>query len=161
MVSTKGILAFIGLIILPDFTLACLPGMTPHSHARRSEPAEIQNRDQPPLPSGITALKNVRVFDGYKIHRPGTVVFNGTTIIDSHFETEADKVIDGKRGVLLPGLIESHAHPESIQHLEMLASWGVTTVMNMACHNYNLCDSLKGQIGLTDFKTAGNPAQGM
>lgn len=159
MPSTKKILAFVGLVLLPSNTLGCLPGMS-HSHANDNEAPALQIREQPPVATGITALKNVRVFDGHEIHRPGAVVFNGSTLIDNEFESQADRVIDGKGGVLLPGLIESHAHPGSIDDLKKLISWGVTTVMSMACHNYALCDSLRNQVGLTDYRTAGQPAQG-
>ena len=134
--------------------------MTHHAdHAQES--SSLRPGEQPPQRSLVTALTNVHVSDGYGMHdRLSTIVFNGSSIIDSEHAEKADEVIDGKGGALLPGLIESHAHPLTYEHLEMLSGCGVTTVMNMACQNYTLCSLLKDQKGFTDFKTAGQPAQG-
>ena len=42
--------------------------------------------------------------------------------------------------------------------LEQLASFGVTTALDMACAPPELVDSLRGVPGLTDIRSAGTPA---
>jgi hypothetical protein len=70
------------------------------------------------------AINNVRVFDGYRLLDPATVVIDGGLIgVDP---TGAEN-IDGAGGVLLPGLLDSHCHPENITHLKDLSRFGVTT----------------------------------
>lgn len=105
-------------------------------------------------PTCKTALTDVRVFDGWRIREPSTVVIDGDSIT---FDPRGN-TIDGEGGVLLPGLIDSHIHLSSLASLETLSSYGVTTVMNMGCTNYTLCAALRDQIGLTSFITAGEGA---
>ncbi|KAJ6598164.1 hypothetical protein DFH09DRAFT_903579 [Mycena vulgaris] len=102
-----------------------------------------------------TAIKNVRVFDGYKLLPLGTVFIDGG-VIAPHLEG-AD-VVDGNGGVLLSGLIEAHAHPSSVANLESLASYGVTTVIAASCYPHAVCASLKNQTHLTDVRFAGMSA---
>ena len=66
-----------------------------------------------------------------------------------------DQTIDGDGGVLIPGLIDSHAHPANLTHLQQFVSYGVTTVMSMMCTPEPNCNTLRGQTGLADFHTAG------
>ena len=100
------------------------------------------------------ALTNVKVFDGTSILPPSTVIIDGPRIgLNGNFTV--DETIDGQGGVLLPGLIDSHAHPANITHLEELVSYGVTTVMNMGCGPEPACNTLRGQTGVADFYTAG------
>jgi imidazolonepropionase-like amidohydrolase len=81
------------------------------------------------------------------------VVIDGDKIT---FDTRhVQKTIDGKGGVLLPGLIDSHIHLSTVSSLEVLSSYGVTTAMSMGCDNYTLCKAFREQIGLTSFFTAG------
>jgi imidazolonepropionase-like amidohydrolase len=56
--------------------------------------------------------------------------------------------------------MDGHAHPSDEFSLQNLTSYGVTTVFNMACHNYTFCREAKSFKGLTSFITAGTPAQG-
>jgi imidazolonepropionase-like amidohydrolase len=110
-------------------------------------------RSQSPRPTGKTALTNVRVFDGWSIGEPSTVVINGDSIT---FDlNNIQSTVDGEGGVLLPGLIDSHIHITSLASLQTLSSYGVTTAMNMGCSNYTLCSALRNQVGLTSFFTAG------
>ena len=67
-------------------------------------------------------------------------------------------VIDGEGGVLLPGLIDAHVHLRDRHTLEQLASFGVTTALDMACAPPELMNSLRGAHGLTDIRSAGTPA---
>lgn len=141
---------------------ACLPGMvrrdTSNSTTSSNNTSEFQIRVAPRLPRTKTALINARIFDGYEIQPASTLVFDGDTIVAD--QSNVDITVDGQGGILLPGLIDSHCHPTTYQDLESLSSYGVTTAMSMACHNYQVCAALRNQVGLTGFFTAGQPAQG-
>ncbi|KFY39839.1 hypothetical protein V494_03795 [Pseudogymnoascus sp. VKM F-4513 (FW-928)] len=148
---------FVAALLWPSVT-GCLSG---HRHEISASHIETQlellrTRSQSTAPTGKIALKNVRVFDGWRIREPSTVIIDGDTIT---FDTRnVRNTIDGEGGVLLPGLIDSHIHLSSLASLETLSSYGVTTVMNMGCTNYTLCSALRDQIGLTSFITAGEGA---
>ena len=60
--------------------------------------------------------------------------------------------------MLLPGLIDAHVHLRDRRTLEQLASFGVTTALDMACAPPELVNSLRGVPGLTDIRSAGTPA---
>jgi hypothetical protein len=105
-----------------------------------------------------TALVNVRVWDGYQILGPDTVFFENDTIVP--FLTAADVVVDGQGGILLPGFIDSHVHPDTIAALEDLASFRASTVFTMACYDYNVCSSLRNQVGLSQYFSSGIAAHG-
>ena len=104
-----------------------------------------------------TAVRNVRVFDGRRLLPPGTVVLEEGRIAAG---TATDRVrsIDGRGGVLLPGLIDAHVHLHGSENLEQLAAFGVTTALDMACAPPRFVDSLRGLAGLTDIRSAGTPA---
>ena len=119
-------------------------------------PVEVQIRDVARPKKTKVALTNVRVFDGYSIRRPSTVIIDGEFI--SNDSRNVDSTVDGNGGVLIPGLIESHAHPETISHLETLSSYGITTVMSMSCSNDTICDPLRNQVGLASFYSSLVPA---
>ena len=100
------------------------------------------------------ALTNVRVFDGTTILPPSTVIIDGPRI-GLNGNITVDETIDGGGGTLIPGLIEAHAHPLNITHLQQFVSYGVTTVMGMSCNPEPVCNTLRGQTGLADLHTAG------
>ncbi len=102
-----------------------------------------------------TAVTNVRVFDGRRLRPPGTVVIEAGRISSA---PGGALVIDGEGGVLLPGLIDAHVHLRDRHTLEQLASFGVTTALDMACAPPELMNSLRGAPGLTDIRSAGTPA---
>lgn len=136
---------------------SCSPQLRDASHVE-AQLQQIQARSQthPKKPTGKTALRNVRIFDGWSIGRPTTLVIDGDSI---SFDTrDVQENIDGEGGVLLPGLIHSHIHVNSLASLETTSRYGITTVLNMGCSNYTLCAALRGQIGLTSFITAGEGA---
>ena len=58
-------------------------------------------------------------------------VFFGGDIICSSSDGEV-RVIDGTGCTLLPGLIDSHIHLNSIDNLSDAAKYGVTTMLDMA-----------------------------
>ncbi|VUC26685.1 unnamed protein product [Clonostachys rosea] len=102
------------------------------------------------------AIDNVKVFDGWNLLPPSTVIIDGTVIGDDASHVTAR--IDGQGGVLLPGFIDSHAHPRNNTDLEALTSYGVTTAFQMACFTKDQCSALEGQKGLVDLRRGTSPA---
>jgi imidazolonepropionase-like amidohydrolase len=102
-----------------------------------------------------TAVTNVRVFDGRRLLPPGTVVIEGGRIGS---DASGAGIVDGRGGVLLPGLIDAHVHLYGRSTLEQLAGFGVTTALDMGCAPPELVNSLRGARGLTDIRSAGTPA---
>ncbi|KAJ7852812.1 hypothetical protein B0H14DRAFT_2759428 [Mycena olivaceomarginata] len=142
--------------ILPLILVALLsshPGYScPHGeHSASSFEEGVGN----PKSTGKTAIKNVRVFDGEKLLPLGTIFINGERIVPY---VEGAEVIDGNGGTLLSGLIDAHTHPVSVDHLELLASYGVTTTIVASCYPNAVCDSLKNHTGLTDVRFSGMSA---
>ncbi|KAJ2963313.1 hypothetical protein NQZ79_g1749 [Umbelopsis isabellina] len=97
------------------------------------------------------ALTNVRVFDGNKICDPSTVVIDGDKI---GTDTEGATTIDCEGAVLLPGLIDAHIHLSDYKNLQDLSSHGVTTGLDMATADLQLLNSLRGQKGVADVRSA-------
>lgn len=106
-------------------------------------------------PVGKTALTNVRVFDGAALSEPATVVIDGGVI---GTDPAGAEVIDGDGGVLLPGFIDAHIHLHDAATLDQLCAYGVTTALDMATWPSARVDSMRGQIGRTDIRSAGTPA---
>jgi imidazolonepropionase-like amidohydrolase len=102
-----------------------------------------------------TALTNVRVFDGRRLLDPGTVVIEADRI---GTDASGARVVDCAGSTLLPGLIDAHMHLHGRESLDQLSSAGVTTALDMASWPASLVDSLRGQPGLTDIRSAGLPA---
>jgi imidazolonepropionase-like amidohydrolase len=100
-------------------------------------------------------LKNVRVFDGYRLGEPSTVVIDGGFI---GTDPAGGYVIDAAGAALLPGFIDAHVHLLNEQELQQLAGFGVTTALDMAAWPPSLIDSLRNRPGVTDIRTAGIPA---
>jgi imidazolonepropionase-like amidohydrolase len=83
--------------------------------------------------SAVTAIRNVRVFDGKIIIPFATVVFSNGVITAAGASVnvpDSATVIDGTGKTLLPGLIDAHTHlfPGS---LERALRFGVTTELDM------------------------------
>jgi imidazolonepropionase-like amidohydrolase len=108
-----------------------------------------------PAAAGKTALTSVRVFDGQQLGPPETVVIEGDRI---GADPAGARIIDGGGCVLLPGLIDAHVHVRDRGTLERLASFGVTTVLDMANPSPAQVDSLRSVPGLTGLRSAGTPA---
>ncbi|EMR68990.1 putative amidohydrolase protein [Eutypa lata UCREL1] len=111
------------------------------------------------IPAAIskTAIQNVRVFDGNRFMEPRTVVLDGGNIVDSE---SIETTVDGSGQFLIPGFFDTHLHISTLAGLENATSYGLTTVMNMACRNCAACWPLRDQIGLASFFSAGIPATG-
>ncbi|WP_139994026.1 amidohydrolase family protein [Paenibacillus paridis] len=79
----------------------------------------------------ITAITNVRIFDGYQIIDPRHIVIKGESIISVGGDIPADAtIIDGENATLIPGLIDAHVHT-SIGGLRDALKFGVTTELEM------------------------------
>ncbi|WP_410671371.1 amidohydrolase family protein [Amycolatopsis sp. cmx-4-68] len=104
-----------------------------------------------------TVLRNARVFDGHALTEPRTVVIDGTVIGE---DPAGGREVDAGGATLLPGLIDTHVHLHVPENLGTLASWGVTTGLDMACWPVERVASLREVTGAADFRTAGLPAIG-
>ena len=134
------------------------------AHDNTEELARITARQQPPVGNGRTAITNVQIFNGNGLSVPSTVILTGEFITQigpsALTPVIGATIIDGQGGVLLPGLIDNHCHPERLSDITNSTSWGVTTAIGMACLSYSSCNALKNLNGLTSFITTGIPATG-
>lgn len=87
------------------------------------------------------ALRHVRIFDAWRFGEPSTMVIDGNSIA---FDARTVQVVlDGEwRGFLLPGLLVR------LDSLEILATYSVTTAVNIGCSNYALCSAFREQVRL-------------
>lgn len=106
-------------------------------------------------PSSKIAITNVRVFDGFQLTDPTTIVISHDKIINADAEDAVQ--IDGKGGTLLPGFIDAHCHVLRYEQLQNLARAGVTTALDMGSWPVEHVNSLRKQRGLTDYYSAGGP----
>ncbi|MFB7908276.1 amidohydrolase family protein [Kitasatospora sp. NPDC056076] len=110
-----------------------------------------------PVPAPRTALHRVRVFDGYRLSEPRTVVLEGPVI---GTDPAGAQGMDAHGAVLLPGLIDAHIHLDGAGNLEQLRSAGVTTAMDMATWQPQLVERLRALSGVSDFRSAMIPVVG-
>ncbi|KAH8889245.1 hypothetical protein GQ53DRAFT_748343 [Thozetella sp. PMI_491] len=104
-----------------------------------------------------TAITNVRIFDGRAIQPPSTVIIEGdkiSQICAIGQRCPAPTSFDAQGKTLLPGLIDSHAHPSNVTHLTNLTIFGVTTTVVAMCLTPELCASLRNHTGLTSLVLA-------
>jgi imidazolonepropionase-like amidohydrolase len=114
-----------------------------------------QQQDAARAPGGgKIALTNARVFDGRQLDHGRVVVIDGGRI---GTDPAGAQVVDCGGGVLLPGLIDAHVHLDGPGRLATLASYGVTTALDMASVPQET-SPLRGQAGQTDIRSAGIPA---
>lgn len=106
-----------------------------------------------------TALLDVRVFDGRRLTEPRTVVIDGA-VIGPDSDAGGAETVDARGMTLLPGLIDAHVHLHGSNNLARLASYGVTTALDMATWPPQLLASLRAVTGTTDIRSAGTPAIG-
>ncbi len=83
-----------------------------------------------------TAMINVTVWDGARTISPGFVLWEGDTITDVGRAdvvrfSSAVKLVDGKGGWVIPGLIDLHVHVDEVKTPEMFVRYGVTSVRDM------------------------------
>lgn len=141
---------------------ACSPDshLSHHIDIRALEDEAIARRQSIGAAQNITAIINVRVFNGYELLDPATVIIDGDKIGDPNGDYTVNTVVDGLGRILIPGLMDSHLHVSNITSLEQLSGYGITTAFNMACFSYLQCDAVRNQPGLTSIFTAGLPAIG-
>ena len=102
-----------------------------------------------------TAITNAKIFNGTNILRTGTVVFEDGLITD---KTSGEINIDGTGCTLLPGLIDSHVHLDSLHDLEAAALCGVTTMLDMATRSATAFNALRNHPGLPSIESCYLPA---
>jgi imidazolonepropionase-like amidohydrolase len=141
------------LAVFGHFSSSC-----PHHLASSDDLSTASVRRYAPTPQSKTAITNVRVFDGSCFTLPQTIFVDQGVITANGGNITT--TVDATGQFLIPGLIDSHIHISTVTGLENATSYGVTTVMNMACYNYTICSFLKKQEGLADFLSAGIPAIG-
>jgi imidazolonepropionase-like amidohydrolase len=107
-----------------------------------------------------SVLREVRVFDGERLGEPTTVVLDGAVIESVGGDAPGTPEVDGSGATLLPGLIDAHVHIGAPRDLDTLASWGVTTGLDMACWPAERVAAIRAADGGADFRTAGLPAIG-
>ncbi|MFB9467823.1 amidohydrolase family protein [Streptomyces cinereospinus] len=100
-----------------------------------------------------TAITDVRVFDGERLLEPGTVVIEGS-VLRAAGEARGARRVDGRGGVLLPGLIDTHVHLTDVATLKAFTAYGVTTALDMGTWPSSKVDALRGRVGLTDVRSA-------
>ncbi|OTA96742.1 hypothetical protein M434DRAFT_392682 [Hypoxylon sp. CO27-5] len=111
---------------------------------------------------GLTIIKHVRVFDGQDVSGPKTVVIEGSRIGDDALADDPDPsaaiVVDGTGCTLLPGLIDCHVHIRDEAQLAACATYGVTTVCDMACMPPEKYQKLRAAKGPTTWLSSSLPA---
>lgn len=116
------------------------------NHAARHPFAAVSRR---------IALDNVHVFDGKHFSPLRTVIIDGAFIGNN---ATGAKHIDGKGQYLLPGLIDTHCHPSTVDNLRQLTTFGVTTGLVQAITQEAMRASLLNHTGLTDLRFTIYPA---
>ncbi|KAJ6564643.1 hydrolase [Mycena capillaripes] len=150
------VLSLIAVALLASPAYSCPGLLAEHSARSYDEGLQIARSNNARRVNGAgsktlkTAITNVRVFDGEKLLPLGTVFIDGGVIVS---DAPGASVVNGNGGVLLSGLIDAHTHPLSVDHLEALASYGVTTAIVASC--YPVCDSLTNHSGLPDVRFSG------
>ncbi|UGQ45613.1 CIA30 family protein [Massilia endophytica] len=84
-----------------------------------------------PAFAASTLIRDVRVFDGQRMHEHRNVLIEDGRIADADYKGAAGPatVVDGKGRTLLPGLIDSHVH--AYRYLDLPLLFGVTTQVDM------------------------------
>ncbi|MCJ1447426.1 MAG: hypothetical protein MMC23_007937 [Stictis urceolatum] len=116
-----------------------------------------QRRQLPRPQTEALTLKNVTIFNGQKFEGPTQIGIKDGMIVKA---TDGDQELDCTGKFLIPGLIDCHCHPVTIEDIEKLNQNGVTTAMSMAGFTKEHMASIKGHAGLTDVLVAGIPATG-
>ena len=122
-----------------DFRSLTAQNIAARSAHRRSAPTRM-------------AITNVRVFDGSSLSPPRTVMVENGLIAgfcEGSDNCTAPQSYDGSGKTLLPGLMDSHAHPNKSSDLVSLTRYGVTTTVNAFCPDPMFCKSLTNHTGLT------------
>ncbi|WP_288381615.1 CIA30 family protein [uncultured Massilia sp.] len=79
-----------------------------------------------------TLVKDVRVFDGERVHAQRSVLFDKGVIVDANYRgavPSGARIVSGQGRTLLPGFIDAHTHAFRFHELPVL--FGVTTQIDM------------------------------
>lgn len=109
--------------------------------------------------AGYYTITNARVFDGETVLEADTVTIADGVISAIGQPPPPDaRVIDGRGGTLLPGLIDAHVHPTD-QGLRQALTFGVTTVVEMggAPRSHEDRARIAADDELADIRSAGLP----
>ncbi|WP_375399735.1 amidohydrolase family protein [uncultured Amnibacterium sp.] len=109
-----------------------------------------------PLPIGTATIRNVRVFDGTTVGAPSEV-----HIVDGVITERAapgSTAFDGGSAILLPGLIDAHAHVDRREQLDAMVAAGITTVLDMGAPDTAVLDGLRALPGLPQVRSSLAPA---
>lgn len=147
---------YLGSLVFLGSATACLHDQIRAPRSLDDELAALHKRQVPARVK--TAIRNVRVFNGFTVSHPQTVVIDGEHISTNDWDIEQN--IDARGGVLIPGLIDAHAHVQGVDGLQNMTSYGVTTIFNMGCPSYELCSALKSNPGLASLYASMLPAIG-
>lgn len=115
--------------------------------------AVIGGCSTPSLPAGgpnSFAVRGVRVFDGERLTSDDTVLVERGRIVSvgrGRSVPQGTAVVDGRGGVLLPGLIDSHVHVSGAFGSDAL-QFGVTTLLDMFCDARRLASFRAQRAGL-------------
>ncbi|KAK0755165.1 hypothetical protein B0T18DRAFT_400782 [Schizothecium vesticola] len=106
------------------------------------------------------AITNTHIFNGVGLSPASTVIVHDG-LIEAVCTPEcalvsvpAEATYDAGGMTLLPGLMDSHAHPSNVTHLTALTASGVTTTVLANCAVAALCASLDDHPGLTTLTRA-------
>jgi imidazolonepropionase-like amidohydrolase len=105
-------------------------------------------------------IGNVRLFDGERQYDNAVVTIEGRTVIgvDTGAGSPGTVDVDGRGGLLMPGLIDAHVHATAPGDVQQLAAHGITTALDMASHSVSGLRRLRDAAASTDLRTAGPPA---
>jgi len=106
-----------------------------------------------------TAIIGARVFDGAELSPPTTVVIDDATIA-TDATTDGAVFVQADGATLLPGFIDTHAHPRTRAHLEIAAHAGITTILDLGSPDLAVLASIQNLSGLPSVKSAGHVASG-
>jgi predicted amidohydrolase YtcJ len=109
--------------------------------------------------AGLTAITNVRIFDGEYVIEERLVVISGSNILAVGGEVpEGATIIDGHGATLLSGLIDSHVHTD-MDGLKDALKFGVTTELEMNGHwTKNQRRKISEQNDIADVRSPENAA---
>lgn len=117
------------------------------------------SRLMPSAPPLRTAIQNVHVWDGHQRIPNTTIVIEGK-IISLTGDTAGAKLVDGKGGFLMPGLIDAHVHASTRNALDILAHYGITTAFDLGSFPSSQMPQWRdvGDQGLTSLLFSGGAA---
>ena len=108
-----------------------------------------------------TTISGVRILRETGFGEPSDVTFADgtiTSVAPSGARPSDGDVIDGAGKFLIPSLFDTHVHFTSEHDLELMATRGVTTAIDLGTYPPSLVDSLRNRPGLTDIRSAGSAA---